>query len=101
MKNLFKSYKGQQVLKDVHISVEEPKIIALVGPNGAGKTTLLDCMTHLVRPDQGSIKLLGKDPSDSSLYYDVSYLQDNRVLYEDLTGYEHLYFICRAQIWPV
>ncbi|WP_306978311.1 ABC transporter ATP-binding protein [Alkalibacillus salilacus] len=101
MKRLFKSYKGRQILNDIHISIDEPQIIALVGPNGSGKTTLLDCMTGLVRPDQGSIELLGKDPSDPTLYYDVSYLQDNRVLYEDLTGYEHLYFICRMQKQPL
>ena len=95
--NLKKRYKKQQVLKGIDISMEKPEIIALVGPNGSGKTTLLNCMTNLLSINEGSIELLGKKHTDPSLFYDLSYLQDNRILYGDLTGYDHLKFICHAQ----
>ncbi|MGP4066446.1 ABC transporter ATP-binding protein [Oceanobacillus sp. M65] len=95
--NLKKRYKKQLVLKGINIKIESPQIIALVGPNGSGKTTLLNCMTNLLTVNEGSIELLGKNHKDSSLFYDVSYLQDNRILYGDLTGYDHLKFICQAQ----
>lgn len=101
MENVEKRYKQQQVLKGIDITVENPQIIALVGPNGAGKTTLMDCMTNLLPINRGTIELLGKKHTDSSIFKEVSYLQDNRILYSDLTGYDHLKFIARIQQSPV
>lgn len=99
--NLKKRYKKQMVLKGIDIQVEAPQIIALVGPNGAGKTTLLNCMTNLLSFQEGGVKLLGKKHTDTSLFHEVSYLQDNRILYGNLTGYDHLKFICSVQKIPV
>lgn len=95
--NLKKQYKKQLVLKGIDIQVETPQIIALVGPNGSGKTTLLNCMTNLLSFNEGNVELLGKKHTDTSLFFDMSYLQDNRILYGDLTGHDHLKFICHVQ----
>ena len=95
--NLKKQYKKQMVLKGIDIKVETPQIIALVGPNGSGKTTLLNCMTNLLSFNEGNVELLGKKHTDTSLFFDMSYLQDNRILYGDLTGHDHLKFICYVQ----
>lgn len=100
IENVGKRYKQQEVLKGIDMMIEHPQIIALVGPNGAGKTTLMDCMTNLQPINQGTIELLGKKHTDSSIFKEVSYLQDNRVLYSDLTGYDHLTFIGRIQQLP-
>lgn len=100
VKGLEKRYKKQMVLKGIDIKVESPQIIALVGPNGSGKTTLLNCMTNLLSINGGEVELLGKKHTDSSLFYDVSYLQDNRILYGSLTGYDHLKFVCSVQKLP-
>lgn len=97
VKDLKKRYKKEWILKGINIEVDEPKIIALVGPNGSGKTTLLNCMTNLLSFQEGEITLVGKKIDDPSLFYDVSYLQDNRILYGNLTGYDHLKFICAVQ----
>jgi ABC-2 type transport system ATP-binding protein len=100
VKSLEKRYKKELVLKNIDITIEKPQIVALVGPNGSGKTTLLNCMTNLLSISGGEIELLGKKHTDPSLFYDVSYLQDNRILYGDLTGYDHLKFICDVQNLP-
>lgn len=100
VKNLIKRYKNNQVLKGINIQIEHPQIIALVGPNGSGKTTLLNCIMNLLDFQQGLIEVLGKEHTDTSIYYDVSYLQDNRILYQDLTGFDHLKFICQMQKLP-
>ncbi|MEK4630417.1 ABC transporter ATP-binding protein [Solibacillus sp. FSL R7-0682] len=100
VKGLFKKYKKQLVLKGIDIQIEEPQIIALVGPNGSGKTTLMNSLMNLLPFHEGSIRILGKKHNDTSLFYEVSYLQDNRILYGDLTGYDHLRFICRIQKLP-
>lgn len=99
--NLQKQYKKQPVLREIDIKVETPQIIALVGPNGSGKTTLLNCMTNLLSFNEGQVNLLGKKHTDSSLFYEMSYLQDNRILYGDLTGKDHLKFICHIQKLPI
>ncbi|GAA0471402.1 ABC transporter ATP-binding protein [Alkalibacillus silvisoli] len=97
---LKKKYKKDWVLKGIDIEVEEPQIIALVGPNGSGKTTLMNCMTNLLTYDQGEVELLGQKNTDTKIFKDVSYLQDNRILYGTLTAYDHLKFICDVQGLP-
>lgn len=97
VKGLKKQYKKQEVLKGIDIQVESPQILALVGPNGAGKTTLMNCMMNLLAFNEGSIELMGKKHTDTSIFYNVSYMQDNRILYGDLTAYDHLQFICDIQ----
>lgn len=53
-------YGGQRVLRGVSIAVPEGKVITLVGPNGHGKTTLLYCISGLVRPTSGEVRLEGQ-----------------------------------------
>src|SRR5699024_7746305 len=55
---------------------------------------------NLLSIDEGEIELLGKKQDDPTIFYDVSYLQDNRILYGNLTGYDHLKFICDVQKIP-
>lgn len=101
VQGLKKRFKQQEVLKNITFKIEEPKIVALVGPNGSGKTTMMNCLMNLLPFQEGHIKILGKDHKDPSIFYEVSYLQDNRVLYGDLTGEDHLKFICHAQKLPI
>jgi len=98
--NLKKRYKKEWVLNGVDIQIDSPQIIALVGPNGSGKTTLLNAMTNLISINSGTVKLLDKKNTDPSIFKDVSFLQDNRILYGNLTAYDHLKFICDMQKIP-
>lgn len=100
VQGLKKRYKKQEVLKNITFQIEEPKIVALVGPNGSGKTTMMNCLMNLLPFQEGEVTILGKSHKDPSLFYEVSYLQDNRVLYGDLTGEDHLKFICHVQKLP-
>ena len=100
VKNLVKKHKKRLVLKWITIQIDSPQIIALVGPNGSGKTTLMNCLMNLSPYQDGSVRILGKDPKDRSLFYEVSYLQNHRVLYGNLTGYDHLKYICHVQKLP-
>src|SRR5690625_1075035 len=100
VKNLKKSYRNHLVLKGINIAIDSPKIIALVGPNGSGKTTLFNCIANLVAINEGTINILGKEHTDSSIFKEMSYLQDNRILYGHLTAHDHLKFVCDVQKLP-
>lgn len=95
--NLDKFYKSKQVLKNINFEISTPSIIGLVGPNGAGKTTLMNCITNLINYQNGDIEILGKSNKDAEIFKEISFMQDNRVLYPYLTGYDHLKYICDIQ----
>ncbi|WP_371591133.1 MULTISPECIES: ABC transporter ATP-binding protein [unclassified Streptomyces] len=46
---------------DVHLDIRRGEIFGLLGPNGAGKSTLVRQLTGLMRPDAGSVEILGHD----------------------------------------
>ncbi|MFJ9896782.1 sugar ABC transporter ATP-binding protein [Streptomyces sp. NPDC091280] len=50
-----KSFAGNQVLREVNLTVEPGEVLALVGENGAGKSTLLSLVTGLLAPDSGRV----------------------------------------------
>jgi len=97
IKDVYKSYGKEQVLKGITFELEEPQIIALVGPNGSGKSTLLNIITNLLPADKGEVTVLGKNNRDPNIFREISVMQDNTVLYDYLTGYDHLQFICDVQ----
>lgn len=50
-----KSFGGQDLFKDISLSINEGERLALIGSNGSGKTTLLRCITNQIQPDAGEI----------------------------------------------
>lgn len=64
-KGIKKSYgeEGNKTcaLAGIDLDVKGGELTLLVGPSGSGKTTLLSVMTTLLKPDEGSLFLLGKD----------------------------------------
>jgi len=50
-----------QALDEVSLAVDEGEFFGLLGPNGAGKTTLISILAGLIRPDQGSARIMGHD----------------------------------------
>lgn len=95
--SVYKSYGKEVVLKNIHFNITEPGIYALVGPNGSGKSTLLNIITNLVKLDSGTVTINGKDNRNPDIFKEMSFMQDNTVLYNYLTGYDHLQFIAELQ----
>jgi ABC-2 type transport system ATP-binding protein len=79
-------------LDDVSISVAAGSLTALVGPDGAGKTTFLRLAAGLLRPDGGTLAVLGidvvRDPQ--SVQDRISYMPQRFGLYDDLSVQENL-----------
>jgi phospholipid/cholesterol/gamma-HCH transport system ATP-binding protein len=59
--NLSYSVNGRMILDGIDLTITEGEIFAVMGLSGTGKTTLLRLMTGLIRPDSGSIRVLGKE----------------------------------------
>jgi ABC-2 type transport system ATP-binding protein len=60
VRNLKKSFKGFQAVRDVSFTVKKNDVFGFLGPNGAGKSTSLRCMLSLIKEDSGEISLFGK-----------------------------------------
>jgi phosphonate transport system ATP-binding protein len=58
-----KRYGTTLALDDVSFVVDPGEFVALLGPSGAGKSTLFRCVTRLVAPDTGVVRVLGHDMS--------------------------------------
>ncbi|GIV33546.1 MAG: ABC transporter ATP-binding protein [Chitinophagales bacterium] len=61
VKNLSKSFNGQQVLKDISLVCEPGKTNLIIGRSGSGKTVLMKCMVGLLQPDTGQILYDGRN----------------------------------------
>lgn len=59
---LIKFYGDVQALRGVDLKVRRGEIFGFLGPNGAGKTTTIRCLLDLIRPNGGTIRVLGIDP---------------------------------------
>jgi len=63
IEGLCKTYGRTKAVDDISFEVQEGEIFGMVGPNGAGKTTTIECIEGLRRPDSGTVRVLGLDPS--------------------------------------
>ena len=80
--------------RDLSLSVRRGEMFGLIGPDGAGKTTTIRMMCGLLRPDTGTIRVLGLDPvrEHRSVTTSVGYLSQRFSLYADLSVNENLAF---------
>jgi zinc transport system ATP-binding protein len=72
LKDIWVSYGGVTVLESVNLTVKDKDFLAIIGPNGGGKSTLLKVILGLIRPDKGSVNLLGGRPAKTRK--DVGYV---------------------------
>ncbi|WP_028490850.1 ABC transporter ATP-binding protein [Thermus islandicus] len=94
IRDLEKSYGRVRALRGVNLEVRLGEIFAFLGPNGAGKTTTIRCMLDFIRPDRGSIRVLGIDPQRDpvAVRRRVGYLPGELHFDENLTVEEALRF---------
>src|SRR3989344_908385 len=105
VKNLRKSFNSFTAIDDISFSLEEGEILGFLGPNGAGKSTTIYCILGLVAPDEGDIRIFGKNifKGRSEIFKDVNYasaefnLPWNLSIWENLLVYAKLYEVPEAK----
>src|SRR5687767_12282310 len=89
-----KKYGALVALRDVSMAVEPGEMFGLIGPDGAGKTTAIRIMCGLLKPDGGTVRVLGRDPVKEHLHVTqtLGYLSQRFSLYGDLSIDENISF---------
>lgn len=82
-----------RVLDELSLSIGRGETYGLLGPNGAGKTTTLKLLLGLLRPDSGTVTVLGKPAGHPEALGRVGFLPENPYFYSYLTGMEFLDFV--------
>lgn len=94
--NISKTFSGRKVLNDVSVSVQKGSICGLVGRNGCGKTVLMKCICGFIVPENGQIKLLGKEVSRRRNITDhVGIIIENPGFMEDETALNNLKYLAK------
>ena len=89
-----KRFTQQTVLKDVCAQFKHGKISGIVGRNGSGKSVLLKCVTGLMKPDQGEIRVGGKRiGKDVEFAKDTGFIIDRAGFLDHLSAYGNLAYL--------
>lgn len=101
IKGLYKSFGVNKVLVNFNLELHKGENVAILGKSGSGKSVLIKCIIGLLRPDGGSINILGKDIGELSIHEldevrtKVGFLFQSNALYDSMTVRENLEFPLR------
>jgi ABC-2 type transport system ATP-binding protein len=87
--------RPRPVLVDLSLRVDRGEVVGYLGPNGSGKTTTLKVLMGLLRPEKGTISILGHAHADRAWRFKVGYLPEHPYLYDYLTPREYLDYVGR------
>lgn len=98
MNNVSKAFGGSQALSNIHLSVEEGEVHALLGENGAGKSTLMNILTGVIPADSGSITFLGKEYPEPTIQQmeaaGIAFVHQELNVINDLSVSDNI-FLCK------
>jgi phospholipid/cholesterol/gamma-HCH transport system ATP-binding protein len=101
IRNLRKGFGKQEVIKDISLQLHDGENLVVLGKSGSGKSVLIKCIVRLLKPDGGTITVLGKDVGALSesglgeLRKKIGFLFQSGALYDSMTVQENLEFPLR------
>jgi len=95
-----KRFGAVEALRGLDLRVRAGEIYGLLGPNGSGKTTFIRCVAGLLRPEAGTLTVLGKAPRAAVSAGSVGYMTQAPALYGELSVDENLRFFAALQSVP-
>jgi ABC-2 type transport system ATP-binding protein len=97
IRNVVKRYEEHVAVRDLSLQVPRGSVYGLLGPNGAGKTTTIRMILDIIRPDSGTITLLGQPNTSSGALNRVGYLPEERGLYKKMQVKRMLMFLAELK----
>ena len=101
IKNLHFERNNRKIFSDIDINIPRGKITAIMGPSGTGKTTVLKLISKQLTPNEGSIKIEGKEITRMNrnqvyaLRKKMGMLFQNSALFSNMSTYDNLAFPLR------
>ena len=98
IKDLYKSFGELEVLKGIDLNVFKGENIAVLGKSGTGKSVLIKTIVGLLKPDKGTVEVLGKEVDTLSgkeldaLRLRIGFSFQNSALYDSMNIYQNLAF---------
>ena len=97
VKNITKTFKSFEALKNLTLEVAQGEIYGLLGSNGAGKSTTINILLGFLNPSSGEAFVNGINANSETdkARKNIGYIPENVNLYPYLTGIENLDYFCR------
>ncbi len=97
LENITVSFDGEQVLKNLNLSIRDGEFVTLLGPSGCGKTTTLRIIGGFVKPDAGDVFFNGKKINDLPPHKrEVNTIFQKYALFPHLNVYDNVAFGMRV-----
>ena len=96
VKQLYKSFNGNQVLKGIDIELHRAENVVVLGRSGSGKSVLIRIITGLLKPDSGIVKVFGREIDKLNkkeliaLRLKIGFLFQHNALYDSMTVRENV-----------
>ncbi|WP_315121612.1 ABC transporter ATP-binding protein [uncultured Clostridium sp.] len=101
-KNVSKSFKNTDVLKNINLTINDGEFLVLIGPSGCGKTTSLKMINKLINPTSGTISINGEDISKKNtieLRRNIGYVIQQTGLFPHMTIGENIELVPFLNKW--
>ncbi len=94
-RGLVRRFGEVAAVNGVDLAVPRGSFYGFLGPNGAGKSTTMKCLTGLLRPSAGEVRVLGLDPGRDGVAVkrQVGVIPEEQALFERLSAAETLAFV--------
>jgi ABC-2 type transport system ATP-binding protein len=99
---LVRTFGAKRAVDGIDLKVPAGSFYGFLGPNGAGKSTTIKCLTGLLRPSKGEMRILGIDPIADPVAVKrvVGVVPEDLALFDRLTAAETLNFIAQVYGMP-
>jgi ABC-2 type transport system ATP-binding protein len=97
-RGLTREFGGFRAVDGIDLAVPSGSFYGFLGPNGAGKSTTIRCLTGLLRPTSGTMRILGIDPITHAVEVKrrIGVVPEDLALFDRLTAEETLFFVAQV-----
>ena len=92
LEHVSRAFGAVKAVDDLSLSLKQGEVVGFLGTNGAGKTTTIKMLLGILRPTEGTVSVMGGDPSDPHTRLRVGYMPETAYYYPNLNARELLAF---------